>query len=147
MKRVSDNFPFVKQIYELITSDDHIHHLIHLLDEPEQAQEGEAQGDAEPAESSTYGTATPSEAGQPDEVVPEDVTPASLTRSGPDMPNGYSDEKSTPTGMAINFLQEDELESGIEDSYEVIPMPEPQEVCSQKVISGIDGSNSDSASC
>jgi hypothetical protein len=114
--------------YGLIMSDDHVHHLVHLFDQPESEQERQA--DASRGESDSNPVADPSEAGETEvEPVPEVIPPVSRTQSDRSMPNGHSEEDPAAASMALNFLQDDELEANIEDSYEVVPMLEPHEVC------------------
>ncbi len=120
--------------------DDHVHHLIHLLDQSE--PETEPQPEAEPAgeadvrldvqpEDHFEATAEVFETRQHDaEPLDQATPPVSRTQSDTSMPNGHVEEKPVSSGM-LNFLQEDELaEPGIEDGYEVVPMLEPHQVSS-----------------
>ena len=119
--------------------------MIQLLDQPETETEAEAEAgaglevddqdevetEAEPEQSAFHNIAEPSEVAQPDVIpVAEVMPPVSRTPSDLAMANGHNDERLTTANMALNFLQEDELaEPNIEDSYEVVPMLEPHQVC------------------
>ena len=115
-----------------ICSDDRIQHLLDLLDQPD--AEASISSPAIDERETEQPNGSPS-AGSPK----EENAPAASVLSDTDITqtNGRSEQPQQAVGgMALNFLQEDELaEPEIEESYEVVPMLEPHQVSVSLIFS------------
>lgn len=105
---------------------DHIHHLFALLDRPEPVVESALATPGEPHEDYT-GAALAESAEEAVQAVPESAVEAT------ELPNGHPKSHEPTSSGAINFLQEDELESGAqpvasEEDYEIVPQMEAHQV-------------------
>lgn len=111
--------------------DDHIHHLLELLDQPEPIVESGVATPAEPHADFT-GAALAESAEEAVKAVPE----AAAEKA--DLANGHSTSHEAASSGLINFLQEDELESrsvqrasepvAQEEDFEIVPQMEPHQV-------------------
>jgi hypothetical protein len=133
------------------SSDDHVHHLLHLLTFPEQPASfppTNAASEQEYVEPSEANEDIPS--GQA-EILMEIIPPTSIVESrggseyglvnghGYDAGHGMSKSVEVPriagSGGMLNFLQEDELVPAAlqDDSFEVVPRMQPHEVSTLQV--------------
>jgi hypothetical protein len=147
----------------LTLADDHVHHLLFLLSQPEQSTSFPSSSPPSESAPETAPETIPEDAelptsstdiGVPTEVVPPTSLPASRRESEFGVPNGHATELSSTNdeagvggvtepksgygggsgggaggaGGALNFLQEDELQGALDESFEMVPSMASHEV-------------------